>query len=99
MVTAVTASSPGTAAYAGSVAPGGRALDADLARCQVQLSDWTHCVSAGTPQGKEKIAELSARVDDIKARMRAAEQAPSNADAAPASAGVGTLGHGLDVFA
>ncbi|MEO6895244.1 MAG: hypothetical protein ABI218_01210 [Caldimonas sp.] len=98
MVTAISGSS-GAGAYGGSVASSGRALNADLARCEVQLSDWSHCVSAKTPQGKEKIAEISARVDDIKARMKAAEQpAPTRADA-QAPAGVGPLGHTVDVFA
>ncbi len=98
MVTAIGGAS-GAATYAGSVAPSGRALDADLARCEVQLSDWTHCVSAKTPRGKEKIAEIGARVDAIKAKMKAAEQpAPKQVDA-PAPAGVGLLGHALNVFA
>ena len=103
MVTAVSGSSS-----AGASPSGGRTLDAQLAKSQVQLSDWTHCVSAKTPQGKQKIAEISAKVDDIKAKMKAAEQSrpqPGAAqDAQTASAtstptGVGTLGHTLNVFA
>ena len=81
-------------AYAASAEPSGRALDADLARCEVRLSDWTHCVSAKTPQGKEKIAEIGARVDAIKAKMKAAEQV-----GVQAPAGVGVLGYALNVFA
>ena len=50
-------------------------LDADLAACERQLSDWVHCVSASTPEGKAKIEELSARLDEIKSKMQEADQA------------------------
>ncbi len=94
MVTAISGSS-GAGAHAGFVAPSGRAFNADLARCEVQLSDWTHCVSAKTPHGKEKIAEISARVDDIKAKMKRAEEAGPSATA-PSAASPERL---LDVYA
>ncbi len=94
MVTAISGSS-GAGAYAGSVAPSGRALNADLARCEVQLSDWTHCVSAKTARGKEKIAEISARVNDIKAKMKRAEEAGLSPPAPSAAASNGLL----DVYA
>ena len=98
MVTSVSGSSSGAGARTGSFAPSGRALDADLARSEVQLSDWTHCVSAKTPKGKEKIAEIRTRVDDLKAKMKAAEAAPK-IEAGPAPAPAGALGHRLNVFA
>lgn len=94
MVTAVSGSS-GAGAYPGSAAPSGRALDADLAKSEVQLSDWVHCVSAKTPRGKEKIAEISARVSNIKEQMKRAEQA-NPPTPAPA---VGSSGRLLDVYA
>ena len=50
-------------------------LDADLATCERQLSDWVHCVSASTPEGKAKIEELSLRLGEIKSRMQEADQA------------------------
>ena len=73
-----------------------RGLDADLARSQVQLSDWVHCESASTPQGKAKIEEISAQVEDIKKQMKASQQAStpplaSLTDGAPSAL--------LDVFA
>jgi hypothetical protein len=96
MVTAVVGSSGATAvAGAGSTTTGGRGLDAALAKREVQLSDWVHCVSASTPRGKAKIQEISAQISDIKAQMKAAEdKAPPKA--APA---VGAPGHLLDAYA
>jgi hypothetical protein len=96
MVTAVVGSSSATAvADASSAAPHGRGLDADLAKREVQLSDWVHCVSASTPRGKARIQEISAQISDIKAQMKASEQAAAP-KAAPAA---GTPGHLLDVYA
>jgi hypothetical protein len=96
MVTAIVGSS-GTSAStsAGTTAPRGRSLDADLARREAQLSDWVHCVSASTPQGKAKIEEISAQIDDIKAKMKQAEKA---APFAPARS-VASSDHLLDVYA
>ena len=100
MVTAVSGSS-GAGAYAGPAVSSARGLDAELARSEVQLSDWTHCVSAKTPHGKEKIAEISAKVSDIKARMKRAEEAPPprlpTAPTAPLAAA--SSGRLLDVYA
>ncbi len=97
MIAAITGS-PGAGSFPGAAVAGGRALDAELARSEVKLSDWVHCVSASTPHGKAKIAEISAKVSDIKSKMKAAEQ--SN-PAAPqqTQAGAGPLGHVLNVFA
>lgn len=82
-----------TSVAAGTSAPSGRGLDADLARRQVQLSDWVHCVSASTPRGKAKIAEISAQISDIRAKMKQAAQPPAPV---PAVAPSGRL---LDVYA
>lgn len=98
MITAIAGSaSASTAASAstGTTSPSGRGLDADLAKREVQLSDWVHCVSASTPRGKAKIEEISAQISDIKAKMKKAEQAappPPAAAAAPS-------GRLLDVYA
>jgi hypothetical protein len=94
MVTAVVGS-PGASMSAGSTAPRGRGLDADLAKREAQLSDWVHCVSASTPRGKAKIEEISAQISDIKAKMKQAEQA---APPTPAPA-VASSDHLLDVYA
>jgi len=96
MVTAVVGSSSATAvAGASSTAPRGRGLDADLAKREVQLSDWVHCVSASTPRGKAKIQEIDDQISDIKAQMKAAEQAT----APKATPALGAPGQLLDVYA
>ena len=82
-----------TSVAAGSSAPRGRGLDADLAKRQVQLSDWVHCVSASTPRGKAKIQEISAQISDIRAKMKQAEQA------SPPTPAVAPSGRLLDVYA
>lgn len=66
------AASPHTAHVAKPAAPAN--LDADLAKCQSQLSDWVHCVSAKTPEGKAKIEAISTQIDAIKEKMRQAEE-------------------------
>ncbi len=82
-----------TSVAVGSSAPSGRGLDADLAKREVQLSDWVHCVSASTPRGKAKIEEISAQISDIRTKMKQAEQATPPA---PVAAPSGRL---LDVYA
>jgi hypothetical protein len=98
----------GTAASA--PASSGSGLDAELAKCEGQLSDWVHCPSAKTPEGKEKIAEISARLDTLKARIAKRDHQPastsapsSNEDQNPRKAVGGAalngLGGYLDVYA
>ena len=50
-------------------------LDAQLAQYQVQLADWVNCPSCKTPEGKAKIAEISAKISNIEQRMKAREVA------------------------
>ena len=96
MTTAIAGSSSATTvASAGATAPSGRGLDADLAKRQIQLSDWVHCVSASTPRGKAKIQEISAQISDIKAKMKQAEQAAAPTPTAVAA----SSGRLLDVYA
>ena len=70
------------------------ALDADLAKSQGELSDWVHCASSKTLQGKAKIEEISARISLIKAKIEESDSAkgasPSmtkSSDASRASVG------------
>ena len=98
MITAFAASSSAStvaSASAGTTAPSARGLDADLAKREIQLSDWVHCVSASTPRGKAKIEEISAQISDIKAKMKQADQAAPPAPAAVAA----SPGRLLDVYA
>jgi hypothetical protein len=41
----------------------------------VQQSDWVHCASSETPEGKAKIAEISDKISAIKRQMQSAESA------------------------
>lgn len=84
-------------------------LDAEKAKCESQLADWVHCVSASTPEGKAKIEQLSARLSAINAKVEKAAEARAeiaksddSARTEPAKASlnsVSTLGHVLDAFA
>ncbi len=49
-------------------------LDAQLARGEKQLSEWTRCSSAKTAEGKQKIQELSDRISEIKFRIDGLEK-------------------------
>lgn len=58
------------------------ALESQLARCQTQLADWTHCPSSRTPEGKAKIqalqdqqAQLQRRLDVDQRRVAAKDDA------------------------
>ena len=103
------ASATSTPNFAGRV-PQPANLDADLAKAQSQLADWVACPSCKTPEGKAKIEEISAKVDTIKSKLKAAEDSkPSRAEAAkPAptetaarspSAALSTLGGFVDTYA
>ena len=50
-------------------------LEAQLAQYQVQLADWVNCPSCKTPEGKAKIAAISAKISDIEQRMKARDVA------------------------
>jgi len=52
-------------------------LEVQLSRYEIQLADWCNCPSRTTPQGKEKIAELQAKADAVKARLKQADDARS----------------------
>jgi hypothetical protein len=73
----------------GSVA----ALEGQIRQDQVQLNDWTTCVSAGTPKGQAAIQKLSGEISADKERIARALQAPAATSAAPRSPGA------LDVWA
>ncbi|HEY4080888.1 MAG TPA: hypothetical protein VGM81_09335 [Burkholderiaceae bacterium] len=63
-------------------------LDMDLAEAQRQLADWVACPSGKTPEGKQKIAEISAKLVEIKSKMKAeADSKPVQATSQPRPAG------------
>ena len=107
MVTAIPSSSqtPGAMADTGQAKPPAGGLDVELANCERQLSDWVHCASAKTPEGKAKIEELTAKHDAIKAKMQVEEQAAAKrqeAEKATATAHVNpalpSMGVYLDLY-
>ena len=53
-------------------APSSAALQAQLDRCEKQLSDQVNCSSANTTAGKAKIRELSDRISVLKQHMEQA---------------------------
>lgn len=72
MVSAINSSpSLGPAGSGPSVA----SLQAQLDRCQKQLSDNVNCASANTREGKETIQALSNKISEIKARIQEAGKA------------------------
>jgi hypothetical protein len=48
-------------------------LEVRLERYKAQLSDWVNCASCNTPEGKTKIAQISARIAEIEAQLKSAE--------------------------
>ena len=97
---AVAVRNPATAITA---APKPVNLDAEKAKCESQLSDWVHCASAATPQGKAKIEELSSRLSAINSQLKeeaTRKPAPDTRDQArPPRSALTTLGSVVDVFA
>jgi hypothetical protein len=51
----------------------------ELAKCESQLSDWVHCASSKTSAGKAKIAEITNKIDSIKADMKKADESKTAA--------------------
>ena len=58
--------------------PSGAGLDYQLAKYQSQLADWQNCPSCNTPEGKAKIQEISAKIDDITQRLKASDVGASS---------------------
>ena len=98
MVNAIVGSFHPVQAYGGNSSS---VLNAQLAKYQVQLADWTNCPSCTTPEGKAKIAEIADKISDIKLSMQSAELSRPETkslsgtstpiDAALKAAGVGSL--------
>jgi hypothetical protein len=68
--------STATPAVAAQAAPAN--ASAELAKCESQLADWVHCPSSKTSEGKAKIAEITDRIQSIKAQVKRAEDAKSS---------------------
>jgi hypothetical protein len=45
-------------------------VSAELAKCERELSDWVHCPSSKTSAGRANIAEITAKLDGLKAQMK-----------------------------
>lgn len=55
------------------------ALEGRIRQDQVQLNDWTTCVSAGTPKGQSAIQKLSGEISAAKEQIARTLQAQSGA--------------------
>ncbi len=62
------------------------ALEGQIRQDQVQLNDWTTCVSARTPKGQAAIQKLSGEISADKEQIARALQAKSGAPAATSAA-------------
>jgi hypothetical protein len=45
-------------------------LDAQVRTYRAQLADWVTCPSAKTPQGKEKIEQISAKLESVRNQIK-----------------------------
>ncbi len=103
MVSALNSSTFAPPVYA--AATGG--LEARLERYQKELSDCVNCDSAKTPEGKQKIQDVSSKISEIKTRIEEIAAAKSKTQPAKINAAVSaasrpadaTLGSRVDVFA
>jgi hypothetical protein len=86
---------PAPATGGGSVA----ALSGRIRQDQVQLNDWTSCVSAKTPKGQAEIRKLAGEISADKQRISRALQAQSNAASASAAASSASVAPTYDVQA
>ncbi len=98
MVSAVGASTYGISTQRSPSSPPGngsvQTLEGRIHQDQIQLNDWTTCVSANTPKGQAAIQKLSADISAAKAQIARALQGQSGASSSPPS----TLG-AVDVWA
>jgi len=66
---------------------------AELAKYESQLSDWVHCASSKTSEGKAKIAEITDKIESIKAQVKRAEDAKPSTRSQPAAEAAGKAPH------
>jgi len=81
---------------AGGVVASSAVSSGELAKLESQLSDWVHCPSSKTEAGKEKIAEITDKIDTAKAQIKKAEDSKAEAQPSPPKPalrfdGLGTL--------
>ena len=80
----VSTTSSAAVAQAPQAAPAN--ASAELAKYESQLSDWVHCASSKTSAGKAKIAEITDKIESIKAQVKRAEDAKPSPRNQPAEA-------------
>lgn len=68
----VSSTLPAAVASASQAAPAN--ADAELAKYESQLSDWVHCESCKTSEGKAKIAEITDKIETIKTQLKRVEE-------------------------
>lgn len=100
-----------SSAAAPSSGGSGVTLQAQLDRCNTQLSNWVNCSSGKTPEGKQIIAALEDKISTIKHQIQQRNQGgaqagqsttPAAQSAPPASlalAAIGSVGTLLNTVA
>jgi hypothetical protein len=68
---------------------------AELAKYEGKLSDWVHCASSKTSEGKAKIAEITDKIESIKAQLKRAEDAKPKAPSQQSPDSAATTSHRL----
>jgi hypothetical protein len=74
------------------------ALQGQIRQAQVQLNDWTTCVSASTPKGQAAIQKLSGEISADKEQIARARETQS-ATSSSANAAQSSRPGGVDVWA
>lgn len=74
------------------------ALEGQIQQAQIQLNDWTTCVSASTPKGQAEIQKLSGEISADKEQISRALQAQSAASS-PVTDAASSRPGGVDVWA
>ena len=77
----VKTTSSAAVAQAPQAAPANASVE--LAKYESQLADWVQCASSKTSEGKAKIAEITDKIEAIKAEVKRAEDAPPKAPSPP----------------
>ncbi len=81
-------------------------LEGRIRQDQMQLNDWTTCVSAKTPKGQAAIQKLSGEISADKAQIARAQLNQSavpagtqNHDSVSTASGAGSTSRSVDVWA
>ena len=99
MLNPINATASAAIVQAATAKPAPSGAQAQLAKLQTDLSDWVHCASCNTPEGQAKIADITAKIQDLQKNMQsaadarqAAQQAAKQASETPKSSNIQSPG-------